>query len=358
MAQNEEFDWSPNIPFKIYEKDYVGFMHRLVKVLGKNTQTRFIERGVDNTKYVNIMLETEIDDRTLEVHMRHDNLYVDALGRKGEEYTIFKFDGVKNFGQGSKDLGYGESYTSITRHLDDSIYELNYSNFVQAVETLIDDMSTKNLNKLITKKWMRRIFTVITAIAEGARNKVVSVSYNDSIISGEPTTTPWMWIQLMYNNWESFSKAAIGFDENIGLTDLTKDENDMLFARNVPHTAKDLKKNLKAVLARGKICRAALNILCGHKKVATLQASSSSFCLSCNNDHIYWLPKVIVVSPNIQAFISKLAFEQIVQHIVNPKGLSTVGATGVAGSFFFSVTFFSVQCLRLAIAVFSTTFIS
>ncbi|GJV41658.1 hypothetical protein Tco_1420098 [Tanacetum coccineum] len=138
MAQNGDFDWSPNIPLKIYGTDYIGFIRRLVKVLGKNSQTRFIERGVENTKYVNIMLETHHDERALEVHMRQDNLYVEAMGRRGGQYTIFKLNGVKNFGAGSKELGFGENYTSLTRHLGDSIYSLNFLEFTQAVETLIE----------------------------------------------------------------------------------------------------------------------------------------------------------------------------------------------------------------------------
>ncbi|GJW38794.1 hypothetical protein Tco_0064639 [Tanacetum coccineum] len=143
MAQNGDFDWSPNIPLKIYGTDYIGFIRRLVKVLGKNSQTRFIERGVENTKYVNIMLETHDDERALEVHMRQDNLYVEAMGRRGGQYTIFKLNGVKNFGAGSKELGFGENYTSLTRHLGDSIYSLNFLEFTQAVETLIDDISVQ-----------------------------------------------------------------------------------------------------------------------------------------------------------------------------------------------------------------------
>ncbi|GJZ50446.1 aconitate hydratase, cytoplasmic [Tanacetum coccineum] len=174
------------------------------------------------------------------------------MGRRGEQYPIFKLNGVKNFGAGSKELGFGENYTSLTRHLGDSIYSLNFLEFTQAVETLIDDMSVNadDLDGLTTYKWRRRMFTVVTAVAEAARSKVVSLSYDQSRERRAPTSTSWMWIKLLFNNWEKISKAAIGFDENIGLCDLTKEEKDMLFARNMPHTAKDLKKNLKAVLAR------------------------------------------------------------------------------------------------------------
>ncbi|GJR38915.1 aconitate hydratase, cytoplasmic [Tanacetum coccineum] len=188
-----------------------------------------------------------------------------AMGRRGEQYPIFKLYGVKNFGAGLKELGFGENYTSLTRHLGDSIYSLNFLEFTQAVETLIDDMSVNadDLDGLTTYKWRRRMFIVVTAVAEAARSKVVSLSYDQSRERGAPTSTSWMWIKLLFKNWEKISKAAIGVDENIGLGDLTKEETDMLFARNMPHTEKDLKKNLKAVLARGKICRAGLNILCG-----------------------------------------------------------------------------------------------
>ncbi|GJV41657.1 hypothetical protein Tco_1420097 [Tanacetum coccineum] len=127
-------------------------------------------------------------------------------------------------------------------------------------------VNADDLDGLTTYKWRRRMFTVVTAVAEAARSKVVSLSYDQSRERRAPTSTSWMWIKLLFNNWEKISKAAIGFDENIGLCDLTKEEKDMLFARNMPHTAKDLKKNLKAVLARGKICRAGLNILCGHSR--------------------------------------------------------------------------------------------
>ncbi|GJY63612.1 aconitate hydratase, cytoplasmic [Tanacetum coccineum] len=273
MAQNQDFDWSPNIPFKIYEKDYAGFIHRLVKVLGKNSETNFIERGVNKREYVKIMLETHQDDRALDAHMRRDNLYVTAISRRGSD-TIFKCKGVEDFGEGSRDLSFGESYQSMTRHLEDrEIYTLNYCEFVQAVETLINEMGTKDLDNLDTHKWARRIFTILSVVAEGARNKVVSVSYNDSIIHNAPTTTHWMWIKLMFNSWESFSNAAIGYDD-IKLSDLTKEERDMLFAKNVPPTAKDLEKNLEKVLARSDICRAALYVLCGHLK--PLQAGNNS----------------------------------------------------------------------------------
>ncbi|GJZ50445.1 aconitate hydratase, cytoplasmic [Tanacetum coccineum] len=215
MAQNGDFDWSPNIPLKIYGTNYIGFIRRLVKVLGKNSQTRFIERGVENTKYVNIMLETHDDERALEVHMRQDNLYVEAMGRRGGQYTIFKLNGVKNFGAGSKELGFGENYTSLTRHLGDSIYSLNFLEFTQAVETLIDDMSVNadDLDGLTTYKWRRRMFTVVTAVAEAARSKVVSLSYDQSRERRAPTSTSWMWIKLLFNNWEKF-QGAIGLMKN------------------------------------------------------------------------------------------------------------------------------------------------
>nr|GEW32532.1 hypothetical protein [Tanacetum cinerariifolium] len=143
-------------------------------------------------------------------------------------------------------------------------------------------VTADDLDDLTTYKWRRRMFTVVSAVAEAARSKVVSLSYEQSRKRQAPTSTSWIWISLLFNNWDSFSEAASGFDENIGLGDLTEEEKDMLFARNMPHTTEDLKKNLEAVLDRGKICRAGLNILCGHSKVATLQASSSRYCGTCS----------------------------------------------------------------------------
>ena len=87
-------------------------------------------------------------------------------------------------------MGYGENYQDLTRNLGDTIYKLNYQEFVQAVETLIDDISANDLDNPTTQKWMTRIFTIITVVAEGARNKIVSLSYQESIRSYAPITTP------------------------------------------------------------------------------------------------------------------------------------------------------------------------
>lgn len=272
MAENEDdFDWSPTIPFEIYGRDYQGFIKRLVKVIGRNSKTKFINRGKEkNVPYVNICLMTETDGKALEAHMRQDNLYVNAMGPKGGGKP-FRFKGVKDFDDDdSTELGYGENYQDLTRDLDNKIYELDYQEFIMSVETLIDEMSATNLD---TSNWARRMFIVISAIAEGARNIIVALSYYESITTYKPSTTPWMWISLVINNWDSFSQAAIKFDENLTIKDLTQEERGMLFAKNVKDpTADSYREHLKAVLAKGNVCRAVLKVLCGHMN---REASSS-----------------------------------------------------------------------------------
>lgn len=139
-----------------------------------------------------------------------------------------------------------------------------------SVETLIQEMSATDV---VTANWMRRMFIVITAIAEGARNIIVSLSYQQSIKTYKPSTTPWIWLSLVINNWDSFSEAAIEFDENLTLDDLTQEERNMLLAKKVKDPSpKSYREHLAAVLAKGNVCRVALRVLCRHMN---REASSS-----------------------------------------------------------------------------------
>ena len=66
----------------------------------------------------------------------------------------------------------------------------------------------------------------------------------------------------MINNWESFSRTAIGFVDDVTINDLIAQKKERLLTENVQESsAKSYLKHLDD-LARANICRVVLNILC------------------------------------------------------------------------------------------------